>query len=193
MKFLTNGLVPGLIVFMNESQAEVKLQPEKKDAETTKTQKTEKKSFFQEIWGGFKEGIKKLWGKAGETLESVNKKAKEISEKISVESVSNYFKTQAENFRDGIEIRGNDITAGWYDFLALTNKGREMFWNKFLGGKAAPWAAENREKAKERTEYAKVIRAKNIEIREKAQKRREEAKALDKAAAKIKGKTANAA
>lgn len=184
---------------MSESQGEVLQQP----SQSTEKKKTgapeQKKSFFQEInekvtkaWGGFKEGIKKLWGKAGETLESVNKKAEEISEKISIESVSNYFKTQSENFRDGIEIRSNDITAGWYDFLALTNKGREMFWNKFLGGKAAPWAAENREKAKECRDYAELIRAKNVELKEKARKKREEAKELNKAAVNIKGKTAAA-
>lgn len=188
---------------MSETSSEVSKPPqaaEKNKPEVAQAQKTgaveQEKSFFQEvkekaniIWNRFKEATRVLLGKADERLVMPQtEKATEIAEKTKTGSVRDFFKTQSENFRDGIKIRGNDIAAGWYDFLALTNKGREMFWNKFSWGGA--WSGENRAKAKERKDYAKQIRAKNVEIKEKARKKRGEAEGLKNAAANIKEKTA---
>lgn len=112
---------------MNETGGEVL-----KTKEGDKKVSAPEKSIFQEIWGRFEEGLKKLWGgHADEKLEPVNKKAGEISEKTKTESVKDYFRKHTESFKDGIRARSYDIYGGLYDIGAVVSQAKVMFLEKF--------------------------------------------------------------
>lgn len=139
-----------------------------KGSEPRKTILQELKEKIIKVWDGFKESLGRLWGKAEEKVDKpLTEKAKEIAEKTKIDRVKDFFKTEAENFKEGIQIRGNEIQAGWNEFLAETNDVRAMFWRKFMGGKLSSWAAENQEKANERRSSAKVHHEAAEKIREK--------------------------
>ncbi len=132
--------------------------------------KAPEKSIFQEIWGGFKEGIGRLLGKADEKLEPVNKKAGEISEKTKTESVKDYFRKHTESFKDGIRARSYDIYGGLYDIGAVVSQAKVMFWRNFKDGLFATYLGENQRNVKTRKEKAKEYREKAKNIRESLKK-----------------------
>lgn len=133
-------------------------------------------SFFQRTvergklaWDRFREGIGRLLGKADEkVVNPQTAEASEIEKKTKTEGIKTFFQKQAENFRDGMRIRGNEIQAGWYNFLAATNEARVMFWSNFFGGMLKIYTIENQAKAKERRDLAKEHKEAAKKLREKA-------------------------
>ncbi len=136
----------------------------------SKKESAPEKSIFQEIWGGFKEGMKKLWGHVDEKLEPVNKKAGEISEKTKTESLKDYFKRQIEGLKNGMRARSQDVYAGLYDIGAAVSQAKVAFWHNFMGGKFVTYLGENQRNVKTRKEKVKEYREKAKNIRESLKK-----------------------
>lgn len=109
-----------------------------------------------------------MLGKTDEKLvKPQTEKATEIAEKTKTECVKEYFKTQAENFRNSIRVSSEEISAGSHDFLAGAGHLKIFLLTEFPLLKAIISDPKTRESIKKHKDEAKVLRNAAKEIRDK--------------------------